>query len=157
MFRFIFYIIHISSILFMLSLGSWECSIVSYYQNNYIILASENQRYNFTFAASIINILNALFLIWVFLDKDNIRLINYLIPILILNLVIGLLSCTLYNHLGLYGRFNDVIIVELNLFIIKCALFLICLSYNLITYMLNKNNNIVNADYSEVLIAEAIN
>jgi hypothetical protein len=99
----------------MLFLISCEWTIVSYYQNTNIILASEKQRYTFTFAALIMNIFNALFLVWVFLDKNNPRLVNYLILLFIINIIIGLISCSLYDHLYYYGRFNDVIIAVNNL------------------------------------------
>lgn len=157
MFKFIVYIIHTSCILFMCCLVSWECSIISYYQNTEIILTRETQRYNFTFAALIMNIFNALFLIWVLLDKHNTKLIKCLIFLLIFNFVIGLTCCILYNDLYYYGRFNDVIIIEFYLFITKCILFLIYQLYIIITYMLNRNNNIVKKEYTQVLIADIIN
>jgi hypothetical protein len=101
------------------------------------------------------NIFNALFLIWTFFDKNNIKIINYLILLLVLNLVIGLWNCILYNNLIIYGRFNDVIIIEFKLYIIKCIIFLIYLLYKLISYILKKN--IKNTKYSEYLITEPIN
>jgi hypothetical protein len=141
----------------MLFLISCEWTIVSYYQNTNIILASEKQRYTFTFAALIMNIFNALFLVWVFLDKNNPRLVNYLILLFIINIIIGLISCSFYDHLYYYGRFNNVIIVEFQIFIIKCAIFLMYMLYISLSYLFKKNDNIVKAEYSEVLIAEAVN
>lgn len=156
--KIIIYMIHTCCIIYMLCLISWECSIVSYYQNTNIILTSEKQRYTFTFAALIMNIFNALFLVWVFLDKNNPKLVNYLILLSIPNIIIGLISCSFYDHLYYYGRFNDVIIAELQLFIIKCTMFIIYILYMLISYLFKKNDNFVKAqEYSEVLIAEAVN
>lgn len=155
--KIIIYMIHMCCIISMLFLISCEWTIVSYYQNTNIILASEKQRYTFTFAALIMNIFNVLFLVWVFLDKNNPRLVNYLILLFIINIIIGLISCSLYDHLYYYGRFNDVIIAELQLFIIKCTMFIIYILYMTISYLFRKNDNIVKAEYSEVLIAEAIN
>lgn len=155
MINFIIYIIHMASILSMCCIASWECSVVSYYQNTNIILASEIQGYDFTFIASIMNMFTVIFLLCLFFDKNILRLSSYLMVLLILNLVMGLWVCSLYEHTNLHGRFDEVIIIELNLFIIKCILFFIMMIYVILSYVFRDDNT--NTEYSEVLIATPIN
>jgi len=95
---------------------------------------------------------NSIFLIYLFFEKKIINLINYLFILLFLNLIIGLWSCAIYDHLTPYGRFNKVIIIELNLFILKCTLFIINILYILISNIININD----AEYTEELIATPI-
>jgi hypothetical protein len=133
----------------MCCLVSWECSVVSYYQNKDIILTTENEKYNFIFMASIMNIFNILFLLFVFFDK-NIKLV-YFGLLLILNLIIGLWNCTIYNNIKLYGLFNDIIIFEFNIFLIKFISLFVGLLYTLIVYIIIKNDTIYE-DYEENLI-----
>ena len=147
--KFIVNIINILCIIFMCCLVSWECSVVSYYQNKDIILTTENEKYNFIFVASIMNIFNILFLLFVFFDK-NIKLV-YFVLLLILNLIIGLWNCTIYNNIQLYGKFNDIIIFEFNIFLIKFLSLFVGLLYTLIVYIIIKNDTIYE-DYEENLI-----
>jgi len=147
--KFIVNIINILCIIFMCCLVSWECSVVSYYQNKDIILTTENEKYNFIFMASIMNIFNILFLLFVFFDK-NIKLV-YFGLLLILNLIIGLWNCTIYNNIKLYGLFNDIIIFEFNIFLIKFISLFVGLLYTLIVYIIIKNDTIYE-DYEENLI-----
>ena len=136
---------------------SWEYYIVAYYRNTEFILTSMYQRYNFTLVISIINTLNVLYLILKYIDKDIIKLNKYFVFLIILNLIIGLWNCTLYNNHYNYGKFNNVINFELQLFVIKCMLSIMYALYNIIFYSMFKENDIITPEYSQVLIAKPVN
>ena len=147
-------LLHIVSIFFIFCVGIWEITIISYYQNK-VLLPIEYQKYNFTLIAAIINIFNSLFLLQLFFNRKRIVL-KYLI--ILINLIIGVWSFLLYENMHKYGRFNNVIIFELNLLIIKSLLSIInsiilfCISFYKINY--KTNDNIIIAEYTKVVIAE---
>jgi len=147
--KFIVNIINISCIIFFCCIVSWECSVVSYYQNKDIILTTENEKYNFIFMASIMNIFNILFLLFLFFNK-KINFI-YFTFLLILNLLIGLWNCTIYNTIKFNNDFNNIIIIEFNLFLIKLIILFIGLIYTLVSYIIFKNDNVYE-EYEENLI-----
>ena len=154
MLKLIINILHILTIICIYCLVSWEIYIVSYYQNKNFILTSEYQKYNFTFISSVMNILNSLFLVWVYFDKHNVRIINYLIFLLIMNIIMGLWCCFIYTNYKNYGHFNDVINVELYIYVIKWIFLFGYASYILLSHVFNKN--IIKEEITQNLIPEPI-
>jgi len=142
-------ILHLSVMLFMFSIGIWEIYIVSYYQNTEILLASESQNYNFTFIVSVMNIFNGFLLLTGFFNKTK-KTLEYFIILGLINLIIGLWNCQLYYHINAYGRFNEVVIIEFNLFMIKCIIFLILYTVLLFNSLYTSNDIAINADYTVI-------
>lgn len=142
-------IIFLISIFITLSTGIWELYIVSYYQNSNIILANEFQRYKFTFIVSIMNILNSLYLLYLLLNNYNNKIVLSSV-LIIINLIVGVWACALYDNMSNYGRFNQVIIIEFKFYIFKCLISVIFIIYKLIKYVFSRKINSV--EYSEILI-----
>lgn len=141
-------IILLISICITLSIGIWELYLVSYYQDTYIILASEYQRYKFTFIVSIMNILNSLYLSYLLINNNNKIILSSILTIT--NLIVGLWACILYDNLSDYGRFNQVIFIELKLYFFKCLIIVIFIIFKIIKCIFNRKIN--NLEYSEILI-----
>jgi hypothetical protein len=72
-------ILYITSILSILCFTSWEIYVVSHYQNKELAITHEYQKYDYVYVTSVINLLNTLLVIWIYVDKQNKRIINYLI------------------------------------------------------------------------------
>ena len=92
------------------------------------------------------NIFNGILLLTTFLNKNN-NLLKYFTILGLINLMIGLWNCQLYYHLNAYGRFNDVIIIEFNLFMIKCIVFLIISTIWLVNSFYKSNEIEIIPDY----------
>jgi hypothetical protein len=151
-YQFIQNVLHVCCIICIFIITIYEIKCISKNSNINLILTSEIEGYNFTYICSIINILNTIFLVLVLFDKNNTKIINYAVILFIINLIIGLWTISLYCNLKIIGRFNDIIIIQFNIFLIECSLFglfVILLSYK---YIYDKNDN--NTNY--VLVAEPI-
>jgi hypothetical protein len=142
-------ILHLPVMLFMFSIGIWEIYIASYYQNTKILLASESQNYNFILIVSVMNILNGSLLLTRFINKTK-QTLEYFIILGVINLIIGLWNCQLYYHINAYGRFNNVVIIEFNLFMIKCIIFLIIYTVILFNSVYTSNDSAINAGYTVI-------
>lgn len=129
----------------------YELKYVSKYGDTELILTSEIEGYNFTYGCSILNIFNVIFLLWVLFDKSNKKIITYAFILFVINLIFGLWSISLYVNLKIIGRFNDIIILQFNIFLIECSLFLLFL---VITFFKSFKQNERPVDY--LILAEPI-
>ena len=143
-------ILYVTSILSILCLTSWEIYVVSHYQNTELNITHEYQKYDYVYITSVINLVNSLLLIWIFVDIQNERIINYLIFLTILNFIMGLWCCKLYVHHIHHSNFNIVLTIELILFIIKCIILLIYILYRLLNNVFKKN---IDEDIKQNLIS----
>ena len=138
-------IIYILFILLLLCLISFELDNILNYK-----FKIKSNKYNFVFITCIINIFNCIYLIISFNYKNLKKINTYLIILLILNLILGIWNCIIYDNLKIYGRFNQIIIIELKLYFIKCILFMIFF----IVYIFNiyYNNVYYNNDKAVILL-----
>jgi hypothetical protein len=105
---------------------------------------------------SILNIVNSSFLLFALINKGEIRIINAYI-LFGINLFIELWNISLYYNLKIYGRFNDVIIIELYVFLLECLIIIIIIFISQL-YKLNQTRNTdhILFDQKEVLINNPI-
>jgi len=101
-----------------LFLSIYEMYIISIYRNT--IITDENTAYNFICMSCIINLLNTLSFVWLLFNEFVIY--NYIL-LIILNIIIGIISISLFNSIYLYGRFNNMIDLEMIIFYAKLIIF----------------------------------
>ena len=96
----------------------YEIYLISLYNNN--IYIEENIAYNFICASCMINLLNTLSFMWLIFHEFIIY--NYIL-LIILNISIGIMSISFYNSVYQYGRFNNIIDLEMIIFYVKLVIF----------------------------------
>ena len=129
-YKYFYYIFNIINIISFLCIGIWE--IITIFRFQKIILENENDAYNFTFACSTINIINSFALFNLLFNRFIVN--NYII-LFIINIIIGIWSIILSNSLYIFGRFYNIIIVEMIMFYSKC----IIMAMLIIIYMYYNN------------------
>ena len=140
-YQFIQNILHICSIICIFIIAISEIKYISNNSDINLVLTNEIQGYNFTYICSILNILNTVFLLWILFDKNNIRIINYATILFIINLIIGLWAVALYYNLPIIGRFNEIIIIQFNIFLLECSLFGLFVFLSLFKYIYKSNDD----------------
>ena len=146
LYKYIQIVLHLCCIITIFSIAICEMKYISYYYNKDLVLTSEIEGYNFTYVCSIMNILNTIFLSWVLLDKNNVKIISYTIMLFVINLIIGFWAVSLYCNLRIFGRFNDIIIIQFDLFLIECLILIIFIIFSFYKYHNNFNENNTNYD-----------
>jgi hypothetical protein len=129
-YKYFYYIFNIINIINFLCIGIWE--IITIFKFQKIILENENNAYNFTFACSTINIINSFALLYLLFNKFIVN--NYII-LFIINIIIGIWSIILSNSIYIFGRFYNIIIVEMIMFYSHC----ITMTMLIIIYMYYNN------------------
>lgn len=118
-------------------IGIWEITIISKYEYNELVLATEFDAYNFIFFSSAINIITSLYLLWTMINKyyDNLNLF----VIFVIKLCICVWSILLYIKIKLYGDFNNVIMAQFILSLTEISIIILLFIIFLGIYFYNSN------------------
>ena len=158
-------------IITIFGISIWELITVSYYQNIYIILATETNAFYFTLINSILNIINILFLLWIIDNKNNSldeksnicfkfseENPKCSITLFIIHFCIGIWSIILFSNLKEYKRFKNIIITEFIIFLIEFLIIgflLIITIYNINKTYISEQINI--NEYFNYLLSKKSN
>jgi len=151
-YQFIQNILHICCIICIFIIAISEIQYISDHSNIELVTKNEMEGYNFTYLCSILNILNTIFLLWLLLDKKNSKIMYYAVMLFMINLIIGFWCVALYCNLKIIGRFNEIIIIQFNIFLIECSFFGLFAILSFYKYLYETNDE----DINYVILAEPI-
>ena len=139
------YVLHIFIIINKIIVAIYEIHYINKYKNIDLILTKEVEIYNFSYSCSILNLLNCMFLLWILFDISNTKIKYYALTLFIINLLIGLWCMSLYIKIKENGIFNQIIIIQFNIFVIDYILLVSYLSFNYY------NSLLLSSEYTIVL------
>lgn len=139
------YILHICYIINTIILAIYELHYIFKYRDINLILTKEVEEYNFTYSCSLLNILNSILLLWLLFDISNTKIKYYALTLFIINLIIGLWCMSLYIKIKDNGKFNQIIMIQFNIFFIN---YILLVSY---LFFISYNNLSIPSEYTIVL------
>ena len=142
------YVLHIFIIINTIIVSIYEMHYINKYKNIDLILTKEVEGYNFSYSCSILNLLNSIFLIWILFDISNTKIKYYALTLFIINLLIGLWCMSLYIKIKENGIFNQIIIIQFNIFIID---YILLVSYLFLSSFNYYNSLLLSSEYTIVL------